>query len=95
MAVPSRTITEDDARIIRALIKAGWAQHDVASLMGCNPGRVAEVWTEQRHPGTGFADLADARVKARLAEIQTAWVLRIGTQMAAVHGINSPDVAHV
>jgi hypothetical protein len=43
MPIPSRKLTEDDARIIRALLNEGWLQSDVSSLMGTNIGRISEV----------------------------------------------------
>lgn len=78
----SRTITPDDARIIRALVDRGWAQHDVASLFGCNQGRVAEVIGGTRHPGAGTADLRSDATRARLLTIHSDHALRVSGQMS-------------
>lgn len=78
----SRTITSDDASIIRALVESGWAQHDVASLFGCNQGRVAEVIGGQRHPDAGTADLRTDATRARLLSIHSDHALRVSGQMS-------------
>lgn len=82
MAIPSRKLTSLDASIARALKALGWAQHDVASLLGCNPGRIAEISTGARFPGVPAADLTDTSIKAKMAEIQNLWNLRINRQLA-------------
>lgn len=84
MPIPSATLTEEDARIIRALLRLGWAQHDVASLFGCNPGRVAEVATGARFPGISAANLSDQATRVRIAQMREAWAVRVNQQLAAV-----------
>jgi hypothetical protein len=84
MPIPSRKLTEDDARIIRALLSEGWLQSDVASLMGANIGRVSEIYSATRFPGVPAADLTADSTRAQLADIQIAWVLRISRQLSAV-----------
>lgn len=84
MPIPSRKLTEDDARIIRALLNEGWLQSDVSSLMGTNIGRISEIASAARFPGVPAADLKADRTRAQLASIQIAWVLRISRQLSAV-----------
>ena len=86
MPIPSRKLTDEDARIIRALLAEGWLQSDVASLMGVNIGRISEIASATRFPGLPAADLKtdSARARAQLAGIQIAWVLRISRQLSAV-----------
>lgn len=84
MPIPSRKLTDKDAALIRALIGKGWLQSDIASLFGCNSGRVAEIHTKQSFGGVKPADLADQAARARLAEIQTAWSLRMARQLSNV-----------
>jgi transcriptional regulator with XRE-family HTH domain len=82
--IPSRKLTDDDARIIRALLAEGWLQSDVASLMGVNIGRISEIASATRFPGLPAADLKTDSARAQLAGIQIAWVLRISRQLSAV-----------
>lgn len=84
MPIPSRKLTEDDARIIRALLAEGWLQSDVASLMGVNIGRASEVSSGDRFPAVPAADLTADRTRALLADIQISWVLRISRQLSTV-----------
>lgn len=84
MAAPSRRLTEVDAGIAKALILASWALHDIASLLGCNPGRIAEISTGQAFPEVRGADLTTDGTKARIAELQNAWALRISGQLSLV-----------
>ncbi|WP_336801657.1 hypothetical protein [Kaistia sp. MMO-174] len=84
MAVPSRRLNDLDASIAKALILTPWAQHDIAALFGCNPGRIAEIATGQAFEATPAADLSTERARARLAELQNAWVLRIARQLSQV-----------
>lgn len=76
MRLASRKLTADDAAIIKALIAEGWLQSDIASLMGCNSGRIAEISTRLKFAEIEAADLADARAKAALAIIQVEWLAR-------------------
>lgn len=84
MAIKSRTLTETNAAITRALLAAGWLQSDIASLLGCNSGRVAEVATGARHPGVPAADLSGVEVRSRMLSIVNDWNLRISRQLALV-----------
>jgi transcriptional regulator with XRE-family HTH domain len=84
MLIPSHKLTEADAEIIRALLAEGWLQSDVASLLGVNIGKVSEVSSGTRFPGVPAADLKADRTRARLADIQIAWVLRISRQLHQV-----------
>jgi transcriptional regulator with XRE-family HTH domain len=84
MPIPSRKLTEDDARIIRALLSEGWLQSDVASLMGVNIGRISEVSSGDKFPDVPAADLKTDSARAQIAGIQIAWVLRISRQLSAV-----------
>lgn len=83
-SIPSRKLTGEDARIIRALLAEGWLQSDVASLMGVNIGRISEIATGTRFPGQHAADLKADITRSQLAGIQIAWVLRISRQLSAV-----------
>ena len=84
MPIPSHKLTEADAEIIRALLDESWLQSDVASLMGVNIGLISEVASGSRFPGVPAADLKADRTRARLADIQIAWVLRISRQLHQV-----------
>jgi hypothetical protein len=81
---PSRTLTDRDASLIRALLAAGMMQSDVASLFGCNGGRVAEINTGSRSPGVAPADLSDPQVRADLAEVFLAWTQRVSGIVSTV-----------
>ena len=51
----SRSLSEKDAAIIKAMLLRGDAQHQIAAFMECNPGRVGEIAT-----GETFAHVAAA-----------------------------------
>jgi hypothetical protein len=82
LKLPSRKLTAIDAAIVKALLAEGWLQSDIASLLGCNSGRVAEIATRQTFPDVEPAILSDLGPRARIAEIQVAWTLRIGRQLS-------------
>lgn len=84
MAIPSRKLTEADAALVRALDERGWLQSDIASLLGCNIGRVSEVIAGSRHPGVPAADLNCDEVRSRMLPILNDWNLRISRQLAAL-----------
>lgn len=48
-------LIENDAAVIKAMIRRGDRQHDIAAWFGVNPGRVAEIST-----GRNFASVAPA-----------------------------------
>ncbi len=68
--IPSRTLSDEDASIALALIRRGMPQHDVASLLAVNPGRIAEISTRQRHRNAAPASLADPAVRARILSLR-------------------------
>lgn len=47
---PSTPITPEVAAKIKALAFKGLYQHDIASEIGCNQGRISEVMTGKVHP---------------------------------------------
>lgn len=80
----SRTLTDIDIAVAKGLLNDGWLQSDVASLLGCNGGRVAEVNSGQRGPHVAAADFASAYWRAELARLHVDWTLRIGRQLRGV-----------
>lgn len=42
------TLTEDDARIVKGMLKRGDRQHDIAAYFGVNAGRIADISTGLR-----------------------------------------------
>jgi hypothetical protein len=48
--VPStgRTLTAEDAAIIKGMLLRGDPQHDIASWFGVNPGRISDINTGKR-----------------------------------------------
>jgi predicted XRE-type DNA-binding protein len=48
--VPSPPVTPEIAAIIKRLIGEGLYQHQIASALGINQGRVSEVKTGKLHP---------------------------------------------
>lgn len=78
MRLRSRHLDENDAAIARALIKLGWLQSDVASLLGCNSGRISEIDSGKRFAGIAPADLTADAVRGLLAERLSAWNVRVG-----------------
>lgn len=83
MAVPSRRLTGADAAIVKALLRENWIQSDIASLLGCNGGRIAEIATGAKFPEIEPADLSGDEAAGRLARLQVDWTLRIARQLAA------------
>jgi hypothetical protein len=79
----SLPLTADEAAIAKALLACGWLQHDVASLLSCNAGRVAEVWTGARHASVAPADLADPATATTLADLSARMFTRIAALVAA------------
>ena len=47
---PSPPVTEELAAKIKRLLGEGLYQHQIASVLGINQGRVSEVNTGKRHP---------------------------------------------
>lgn len=68
----SRSLTEADAALARALIGRGIRQSDIAALMQCNAGRIAEIHTGQKFPGIAPADLGLPEVRMTLLSRLTA-----------------------
>lgn len=83
MAVPSRRLTAEDAAIVKALLRENWLQSDVASLLGCNIGRISEIATGTKFHEVNPADLTGTQTAGRLACLQLDWTLRISRQLAA------------
>jgi hypothetical protein len=48
--VPSPPVTSETAAIIKRLLGEGPYQHQIASLLGLNQGRISEVKNGKRHP---------------------------------------------
>lgn len=84
MKVRSRRLTPADAGIIKALLARGWLQSDIASLFGCNGGRIGEISKGAKFAEVDPADLSHVAVRARLAEIQAEWNMRLARQIALV-----------
>ncbi|CUA90841.1 hypothetical protein IMF23_00040 [Chelatococcus daeguensis] len=80
----SRTLTDGDAALVRALLARNWAQHDIASLLGCNQGRIAEIAAGERHAGVEPADLSTDAARAHIAVLENAWALRMHRMLADV-----------
>lgn len=83
MAVPSRRLTAADAAIAKALLGENWLQSDIASLLGCNGGRIAEINSGTKFPEVAPADLTAPEVAGRMARLQVDWTLRISRQLAS------------
>lgn len=79
MKVPSRRLTDVDASVVKTLLSLGWMQSDIASLMTINLGRVSEISTGQKFRRVLPADLNHPETLAVLRQIQTAWLLRVGS----------------
>lgn len=77
----SRSLTDEDIAIAKALMADGWIQSDVASLLGCNGGRIAEINTGQRGAEVTAADLTAPETVAHIARLHIDWTLRIGRQL--------------
>lgn len=45
-------LTFNDAVRIWLLLWQGWKQHDIAALYGVNQGRISEIHTGKRFPGS-------------------------------------------
>ncbi|HEU0163192.1 MAG TPA: hypothetical protein VFQ69_12405 [Rhizomicrobium sp.] len=56
--VPSAPITPELATKIKHLLGKGLYQHQIASLLGINQGRVSEVNTGKIHPKAPLSDQA-------------------------------------
>ena len=84
MALPSRTLSNRDAALVRALLATGMNQSDVASLFGCNSGWIAEINTGQSFPGVRAADLTDPEVALSLLDILAAWAGRVSALLLTV-----------
>ena len=48
----SRKLTEQDAVEIQILLLQGMLQHEIAALYGVNQGRISEIKTGKRFPGS-------------------------------------------
>lgn len=48
-------LTEEDAAVIKGMLRRGDRQHDIAAWFGVNGGRVAEVATGRRFPSVEAA----------------------------------------
>ncbi|SUA99165.1 Uncharacterised protein [Pannonibacter phragmitetus] len=46
----SSTVTPEKAAIIKALLKTGMYQHEIAALLEMNQGRVSEINTGKKFP---------------------------------------------
>lgn len=71
MTTPSRTLSRNDARIIKSLAAASLKQSDISALLGVNQGRVSEVVSGETFAETEAADLTDKRVQRHLAALAT------------------------
>lgn len=49
---PSHSLTFDEAIEVHRLIRQGWLQSRIAARFDTNPGRISEVNTGKRHPGS-------------------------------------------
>jgi hypothetical protein len=52
-------LNESDAAVIKAMIRRGDRQHDIAAWFGVNSGRVAEISTGKNFPSVAPADRAN------------------------------------
>jgi hypothetical protein len=44
------TLTSQDASVVKAMLKRGDRQHDIAAWFGVNGGRIAEISMGRKHP---------------------------------------------
>jgi hypothetical protein len=51
---PSPQLAFDDAVVIHKRLRAGEYQHHIAADYGVNQGRISEIKTGKRHPGSGL-----------------------------------------
>lgn len=57
MGKPSRVLTFDDAIAIWRLRREGWLQSRIAAHFDTNQGRISEVLSGKRHPGSEAASM--------------------------------------
>jgi hypothetical protein len=54
--IPSPPVTPEVAAIVKRLLGEGLYQHQIASLLNMNQGRISEIKTGKRHPKVPPAD---------------------------------------
>ena len=52
LRAPSYSLTYEDAIKIHGMIMQGMKQHDIAAKFGVNQGRISEINTGKRFPGS-------------------------------------------
>ena len=57
----SREPTKQDAGLIKLLIIMGWSQQEIAIVLTCNIGRVAEVTSGERFADVPMMQLAEGQ----------------------------------
>lgn len=73
-AEPSgRTLTAEDAALIRGMIARGDRHHDIAAFFGVNQGRIAEIKDGSRFPGIRPAVDRDLPPKGPYLTPKVAW----------------------
>jgi hypothetical protein len=73
-AEPSgRSLTAEDAALIRGMIRRGDRHHDIAAFFGVNQGRIAEVKDGSRFPGVLPADADELPPKGPYLTPKVAW----------------------
>jgi hypothetical protein len=73
-AEPSgRSLTVEDAALIRGMIRRGDRHHDIAAFFGVNQGRIAEVKDGSRFPGVPPADADELPPKGPYLTPKVAW----------------------
>ncbi|MEZ5895029.1 MAG: hypothetical protein R3C51_01395 [Parvularculaceae bacterium] len=52
MGTPSKTLTFEDATVVWLKRWNGLYQHEIASELECNQGRISEILSEKAHQGS-------------------------------------------
>lgn len=73
-AEPSRrSLTEEDAALIKGMLLRGDRHHDIAALFGVNQGRVAEIKDGSRFHKVDAADLDDLPPRGPYLTPKVTW----------------------
>lgn len=74
-AAPSgRTLTAQDAALVRGMIARGDRHHDIAAFFGVNQGRIAEINDGTRYPGIPAADQDELPPKGPYMTPKATWL---------------------
>lgn len=75
MALRSKTLTDDEIAIAKLLISRGIHHQDIAALLQCNSGRIAEINTGSRGKSVAAAVIGPT-VRRQIAALYSQMTLR-------------------